>query len=78
MDLFCTPIWVQVYDLPMGYKSEAVGQEIGKRMGGFIDCDMRSFTSGWSEYLRIQIHKDIRKPLQKVGKIKCNQGTGFA
>lgn len=35
VELFYVPIWIQVYNLPVGYMSEMVAKEVGTRMGGF-------------------------------------------
>ncbi|KAK6143873.1 hypothetical protein DH2020_024221 [Rehmannia glutinosa] len=39
IQLFHTELWVQVYDIPLGFMTERIAQEIGKFMGVFLEVD---------------------------------------
>ncbi|KAH1215329.1 hypothetical protein GmHk_13G036490 [Glycine max] len=62
--LFNVPFWVQIHDLPLGFMSKRVGQNIGNYLGKFLEYDEKNFinfcihlcrnptAAGGSKYLR--------------------------
>lgn len=70
-------IWIQVYDLPSGFMSEAVGQQLGNFFGEFIAYDAKNNSSIWREFMRIKIRLDVRKSLKRKKKIKRKNGSEF-
>lgn len=45
-ELHSTLMWVQIYDLSIGFMSEAIGRQIGDALGGFIECDIKGLNKG--------------------------------
>lgn len=70
-------IWIQIYNLPMGYMMESVGKQLGNFFGTFMEYDVKNNTSIWREYMRIRIKLDVRKPLKRKKKIMKKDGTEF-
>lgn len=57
-------MWLQIFDLPSGFISEAVGKQLGDFFGTFLEYDSKNNTSLWREFMRIRVKLDIRKPLK--------------
>lgn len=67
--LLFVDFWIQIYDLPVGFMSEAVGKQLGNFFGSFIQYDSNNNSSIWREFMRLKIRVDIRKPLKRKKKI---------
>lgn len=63
-------MWVQVYDLPIGFKSEFILKSIGNYVGSFLESDPRNFQGMSRNYLRIKIAIDVSRPLKSQMRIK--------
>lgn len=74
MPLFMLSIWLQIYDLPMGFRSQKVCQAIGAYVGNFVESYNRNFDGSWKEFIRIRVLADVRNPLKKEMKLKRNGG----
>lgn len=61
--------WIQIYDLPSGFMTEAVGKQLGNFFGSFVIYDASNNTSIWREYMRLKIKVDVRLPLKRRKKI---------
>lgn len=70
-DLF---IWIQVYDLPIGFNSEIIHKSIGNYVGKFLEFDPKNFQGLWRNYLRIKVAIDVRRPLRSKMRIKKSGG----
>ncbi|XP_065877908.1 uncharacterized protein [Euphorbia lathyris] len=71
VELSMLPIWVQVYGIPVGFFSEAVGRQIGEFIGGFVQYDGNNdMSSRRMEYMRIRVRVDVRSPLKRCKRIK--------
>uniref|UniRef100_A0A803Q311 DUF4283 domain-containing protein n=1 Tax=Cannabis sativa TaxID=3483 RepID=A0A803Q311_CANSA len=46
-------LWVQVFDLQHGYRSEMVLKGIGNYVGTYVESDVNNFSGVWREYLKI-------------------------
>uniref|UniRef100_A0A803MNY5 Zinc knuckle CX2CX4HX4C domain-containing protein n=1 Tax=Chenopodium quinoa TaxID=63459 RepID=A0A803MNY5_CHEQI len=55
---------IRLMDLPFNKRNPSVLYDIGESLGGFLKLD-DSDPLGWSEFLRIKIMVDVRKPLRK-------------
>lgn len=75
--LWCLNIWIQIYDLPNGFMSEVVGQQLGNSFGSFVAYDPKNNISIWRDCMRIKIRLDVRKPLKRKKKIKRKNDTEF-
>lgn len=58
-------MWVQVYDVPIGFKSEFILKSIGNYVGRFMETDPRNFQGMCRNYMRIRVAIDVGRPLKK-------------
>jgi hypothetical protein len=65
MDFTSTPIWVQVHEMPLLCMSRAVGTKIGESLGKLEDVDLAGDGAGWGRCLRLRVHIDLTKPLER-------------
>ncbi|XP_074360199.1 uncharacterized protein LOC141700300 [Apium graveolens] len=63
-------MWVQVYDVPIGFKSEFILKSIGNFVGRYMESNSRNFKGMFRNLLRIRIAVDIGRPLKKQMRIK--------
>lgn len=70
-------IWLQVYNLPSGFRSEKVAKAIGDYVGGFIESDPKNFDGSGKDYVRIQVYIHIHLPLKPSIELKRNGGDWF-
>lgn len=75
VQLWYLNIWMQLFDLPAGFMSESVGKQLGTFLGEFLKYDHKNNTSIWTEYMRIKVKLDVRKPLKRRKKIVKKNGT---
>ncbi|KAE8675534.1 hypothetical protein F3Y22_tig00111662pilonHSYRG00130 [Hibiscus syriacus] len=59
------PMWVQVYDLPLGGMTESMGQLIGGRLGTTLVVDLRPGIGQLGSYFCVRVIFDILKPLRR-------------
>lgn len=69
-------MWVQVYDLPVGFNSEFILKSIGNYVGNYIQADPKNFQSIWRQFLRIKVAINVLKPLKGQMHIKKAGGNG--
>lgn len=67
-------IWVQVYELPVGFNSEFILKSIGNYIGNYIQSDPKNFQSIWRQCLRIKVALNVFKPLKSQMRIKKSGG----
>ncbi|XP_031108637.1 uncharacterized protein LOC116013119 [Ipomoea triloba] len=58
-------MWVQLHDLPMGYTSDAVLEQIGNFMETFVKCDDRFAGVPWRSFYRVRVSIPVSKPLKR-------------
>lgn len=63
-------MWVQVYELPIGFKSECILKSIGDYVGRFMESDPKNFVRMCRNFLRIKVAIDISRPLRSKMRIK--------
>lgn len=69
--LFNVSFSVQIHNLPMGFMSERVGQNIGNYLGKFLEYNEKNFVNSRRPFMHICVLIDVRKPLKKS--IKCEE-----
>uniref|UniRef100_A0A803PKY1 Zinc knuckle CX2CX4HX4C domain-containing protein n=1 Tax=Cannabis sativa TaxID=3483 RepID=A0A803PKY1_CANSA len=62
-------IWVQVYDLRVGFQSDRVLRACGAYIGQFVSSCPKNYSGIWREYLRVRVLINIDKPLKRRMKI---------
>ncbi|KAG8491095.1 hypothetical protein CXB51_014263 [Gossypium anomalum] len=61
--------WVQVHDLPPGFHKESMAMQFGNFLGKFLEYDMKNLSTGYWNFMRIQVQIDVRKTLKRKKKI---------
>lgn len=61
---------MQVHDLPAGYMSLSVGQQLGDWLGEFTEYDENNNVGLWRTFMHIRVLLDVRKPLKKAKKVR--------
>ncbi|KAL8544615.1 hypothetical protein ACS0TY_005006 [Phlomoides rotata] len=69
--------WVHVCDLPLGFFSERIGQQLGDFMGRFVEYDESNRSSNWRSFMRIKVLVDVTKALKRGKCIKKADGSVF-
>ncbi|XBI95320.1 hypothetical protein VPH35_031817 [Triticum aestivum] len=59
------PIWVRVFNLPLGMMNVEAAEEIGDTIGQFVDADTAADGSAIGKYLRVKVRMRIDKPLMR-------------
>lgn len=77
VQLWFLNIWIQIHELPSGFMSEMVGQQLGNFFGEFLLYDAKNNTSIWRECMRVKIRIDVRKPLKRKKRITRKNGQDF-
>ncbi|XP_031105220.1 uncharacterized protein LOC116010098 [Ipomoea triloba] len=62
-------MWVQLHDLPMGYTSELIQEQIGNFLGKFVMCDDRFTGAPWLNFYRIRVALPVDKPIKRKMKL---------
>lgn len=65
--------WVQVHDVPCGFMTERIAEQIGNAVGIFVQNDPNNFGGNWKSYMRIRVAIDINRPLRKKLKLRKNR-----
>ncbi|XP_002520658.3 uncharacterized protein At4g02000 [Ricinus communis] len=78
VELKWTDFWIQVYRLPIGFRSEKVVKNIGNYVGEYLESDLNNFDGTWREYIRLRVRVDSTKPLLANMKIKKVGGESSA
>ena len=53
--LFTVPFWVQIHNLPLGFMSYGVGQNIAKFLGQFLDYDDKNNPNLWRPFMSVKM-----------------------
>ena len=62
--------WVQIHNLPIGFRSSKIVQDIGNYVGVFRDSDPNNFVGTWCNCLRVHVSMEVEKPLKRRIRIK--------
>jgi hypothetical protein len=57
LDFNIVPVWIRVFDLPLGMMNEKTGKVIGEKVGRVLKVDVDGFTVG--NYLRVKVQVDV-------------------
>ncbi|KAL4272949.1 hypothetical protein GQ457_13G013230 [Hibiscus cannabinus] len=75
-DFHPLPIWVRIYDVPLGYMNSKADEAIGNNFGKHIATDLRDVMGCAGEYLRLRIDIDGSKPLRRCTVLGRNFKSG--
>jgi hypothetical protein len=59
------PIWVRVSKLPLGIMSRKTGEDIGDRIGEFLEVDGVENGLAVGKYLRVKVRMSITEPIMR-------------
>ncbi|XP_019178340.1 PREDICTED: uncharacterized protein LOC109173555 [Ipomoea nil] len=62
-------MWVQLHDLPMGYTTQPILEQIGNFIGTFVKYDERFVGAPWLSFYRIRVSIPVNKPLRSRMKL---------
>ncbi|XP_019179040.1 PREDICTED: uncharacterized protein LOC109174251 [Ipomoea nil] len=68
-------MWIQVHDLPLGYTSDLILEQVGNFMGTFIKIDDRFVNAPWKTFYRIRVSISVLKPLKWCMKLMKRDKT---
>lgn len=77
LEFIYTPVWIRVFDLPLGMMNEATGRKIGDKVGKTLEVDAEDDGSTIGRYLRIKVRLDVRKPLLRGVMMEDEEGGSF-
>lgn len=66
LEFIYTPVWIRVFDLPLGMMNEETGKVIGDKVGKALEVETDPDGSAMGSYLRVKVRLDIRKPLLRA------------
>ncbi|KAL4283624.1 hypothetical protein GQ457_16G014760 [Hibiscus cannabinus] len=75
-DFHPLPIWIRIYDVPLGLMSSKVGEAVGNKFGTSIATDLRDENGCSGEYLRVRVEIDSSKPLKRCTVLGRNKKSG--
>lgn len=70
-------IWIQLYNLPMGYMLKSVGRQLENFFGEFLEYDSKNNAFIWRDCVRVRIRLDVCKPIKRKKKITKRDGSEF-
>ena len=59
MEFIYTPVWIRVFDLPLGMMNEATGRKIWDKVGKALEVDVEDDGSAIEKYLRVKVRLDV-------------------
>jgi hypothetical protein len=65
MEFSCSPIWVQIHNMPLGCMNRAMGAQIGQTIGEVEDVAVAEDDVGWGRYLRVRVVINLFQPLER-------------
>ncbi|KAH7847153.1 hypothetical protein Vadar_022585 [Vaccinium darrowii] len=72
-----TPIWVQIWGLPIQFISAEVGQKIGAKIGFVDDVSIPVTGSKEGRFARVRTHMDVSEPLKRGCMVKLGSNPPF-
>lgn len=75
--IFDYSISVQIYDPPVGFRSEKVCATLGDFVGRYAESNVRNFDGSFKEFIRIWVILDVRVPLKQQMRMKQKGGDWF-
>ncbi|XP_065628224.1 uncharacterized protein At4g02000-like [Quercus suber] len=69
-----TPLWVQIYNLPLKSMTRETGMEIGAKIGMVLDIDVPENGVQWGKFLRVRIRFDATKKLVRGKRVSIEGG----
>lgn len=58
-------LWIQLYDIKIGFMTERLITEVGNNFGKFVASCPTNFNGVWREYFHVRVTIDVTKPLNE-------------
>ncbi|XP_031120301.1 uncharacterized protein LOC116023439 [Ipomoea triloba] len=68
-------MWIQLHDVPIGYTSSIILEQIGNHLGRFVKGDDRFSDAPWLDFYRIRVALPVNKPIKRRMKLLKRDGT---
>ena len=72
--MFHAYFWVQIHDLPVGFRSKFIRKNAGNQIGKFLEVDAKSLGGGWKNFMRVRVSLDVHLPLKRHMRIRMEGG----
>ncbi|KAH7841280.1 hypothetical protein Vadar_027865 [Vaccinium darrowii] len=72
-----TPIWIQIWGLPIQYSSKEVGLKLGSKIGYVDDVSLPVTGSKKGKFVRVRVHTDITLPLKRGCMVRMEASQPF-
>ena len=73
MVLKWSPLWVQIYNLPLKSRTRETGKAIGASLGQVMDVDVADTGVQWGRCLRVRVEIDVTRKLIRGRKINIEK-----
>ncbi|KAE8808757.1 LRR receptor-like serine/threonine-protein kinase FLS2 [Hordeum vulgare] len=60
-----TPIWVRIFNLPLGMMNAESAEEIGNIVGNFVEADVGADGIAMGKFMRVKIRMKLDKPIMR-------------
>jgi hypothetical protein len=67
------PIWVRVFNLPLGRMTRKTGEDIGDRIGEFLEVDGMEKGLAVRRYLRVKVRMMITEPIMRGTMVEVDE-----
>ncbi|XP_019168383.1 PREDICTED: uncharacterized protein LOC109164085 [Ipomoea nil] len=57
--------WIQVHDLPVGYRTDKVLEKVGDFLRFFVRLDERNFVRPWTKFYKVKVTVEVTAPLKR-------------
>ena len=74
IQLWQSPFWVQIHNLPLHCRTRETGWAIGSKLGEVVEVDVTKLGVQWGKYLRVRVQLDVTKKLIRGKKIVVEGG----
>uniref|UniRef100_A0A0R0I5D2 Zinc knuckle CX2CX4HX4C domain-containing protein n=1 Tax=Glycine max TaxID=3847 RepID=A0A0R0I5D2_SOYBN len=72
--LYMLAFWVQIHNLPLGFMTQVIGQNLGNFIVNFLEYDEKNNLNFLPPFICIQVLIDVGKALNKSKRIKRKEG----
>ncbi|XBI27962.1 hypothetical protein VPH35_052301 [Triticum aestivum] len=70
------PIWVRIFNLPLGMMNEDSTEEMGNIIGRFVEVDAGEDGRAIGKFLRVKVRMNIEKPVMRGFTLDDEEGGG--
>ncbi|KAL0370779.1 UNVERIFIED_CONTAM: hypothetical protein Sangu_0396000 [Sesamum angustifolium] len=71
-----SPFTVYVHDIPLSLQTREMANNIGNKLGQFLDTELYEYGSNWSSDWRLRINLNVSRPLKRAIRLRSAEGEG--